>query len=122
MPVVLRTLDKRGLLHKDAPTANGKSVWENVKQGSHRVRPPRRSGRAALEPLRLKRSTKATNRAQQEILAAPYLSSGHQRARRRLRDQHSGQEASQRPSESGAEALSSFPKAQDCRFYGDQRL
>jgi dihydroxy-acid dehydratase len=31
LPVVLRTLGERGLLHKDAPTANGKAIWDNVK-------------------------------------------------------------------------------------------
>jgi dihydroxy-acid dehydratase len=31
LPVVLRTLGERGLLHKDALTANGKPIWENVK-------------------------------------------------------------------------------------------
>ena len=31
LPVVLRTLGERGLLHKDALTINGKSIWENVK-------------------------------------------------------------------------------------------
>ncbi len=30
LPVVLRTLGERGLLHKDALTANGKSIWENA--------------------------------------------------------------------------------------------
>jgi dihydroxy-acid dehydratase len=30
LPVVMRELAERGLLHKDALTANGKSVWENV--------------------------------------------------------------------------------------------
>ncbi len=30
LPVVLRTLAERGLLHKDALTANGKSIWDNV--------------------------------------------------------------------------------------------
>ena len=31
LPVVLRALGERGLLHKDAPTVNGKPIWENVK-------------------------------------------------------------------------------------------
>lgn len=31
LPVVLRTLGERGLLHKDVATANGRSLWENVK-------------------------------------------------------------------------------------------
>jgi len=31
LPVVIRELGKRGLLHKDAITANGKSIWENNK-------------------------------------------------------------------------------------------
>jgi dihydroxy-acid dehydratase len=31
LPVVLRTLGERGLLHKDAPTVNGKTLWENVR-------------------------------------------------------------------------------------------
>jgi dihydroxy-acid dehydratase len=31
LPVVLRTLGERGLLHKNALTSNGKSIWENVK-------------------------------------------------------------------------------------------
>jgi dihydroxy-acid dehydratase len=31
LPVVLRTLGERGLLHKDAVTANGKPIWDNVK-------------------------------------------------------------------------------------------
>ena len=32
LPVVLRTLGERGLLHKDAPTVNGKTLWENVRE------------------------------------------------------------------------------------------
>ena len=31
LPVVLRDLGEAGLLHKDALTVNGKSIWENVK-------------------------------------------------------------------------------------------
>jgi dihydroxy-acid dehydratase len=31
LPVVLRTLGERGLLHRDALTVNGNSIWENVK-------------------------------------------------------------------------------------------
>ena len=31
LPVVLRALGQRGLLHKDAPTVNGRTIWENVK-------------------------------------------------------------------------------------------
>ncbi|SCY81509.1 IlvD/Edd family dehydratase [Microvirga guangxiensis] len=31
LPVVLRTLGEKGLLHKDALTVNGRSLWENVK-------------------------------------------------------------------------------------------
>ena len=31
LPVVLRTLGERGLLHKDALTVNGRAIWENVK-------------------------------------------------------------------------------------------
>ena len=31
LPVVLRALGERGLLHKDAPTVNGRSLWDNVK-------------------------------------------------------------------------------------------
>ncbi len=31
LPVVLRELAERGLLHKDAITANGKTIWDNVK-------------------------------------------------------------------------------------------
>lgn len=31
LPVVLRTLGERGLLHKDAATVNGKSIWDNVR-------------------------------------------------------------------------------------------
>ncbi|KAA2213631.1 dihydroxy-acid dehydratase [Pseudoroseomonas oryzae] len=31
LPVVLRQLGEAGLLHKDAPTVNGKPVWENVR-------------------------------------------------------------------------------------------
>ena len=30
LPVVLRRLGEQGLLHKDAPTANGRTIWENV--------------------------------------------------------------------------------------------
>src|SRR4051795_460156 len=30
LPVVLRELGERGLLHKDALTVNGRSIWENV--------------------------------------------------------------------------------------------
>ena len=30
LPVVLRASGERGLLHKDAPTANGRTIWENV--------------------------------------------------------------------------------------------
>ena len=32
LPVVLRTLGERGLLHKDAATVNGHSIWENVEK------------------------------------------------------------------------------------------
>jgi L-arabonate dehydrase len=31
LPAVMRTLGEHGLLNKDAPTVNGKTVWENVK-------------------------------------------------------------------------------------------
>jgi dihydroxy-acid dehydratase len=31
LPVVLRTLGERGLLHKDALTVNGRPIWDNVK-------------------------------------------------------------------------------------------
>ena len=31
LPVVLRALGERGLLHKEAPTVNGRTIWENVK-------------------------------------------------------------------------------------------
>ncbi|MDJ0941903.1 MAG: L-arabinonate dehydratase [Kiloniellales bacterium] len=31
LPVVLRELGEHGLLHKDAVTANGKAIWDNVK-------------------------------------------------------------------------------------------
>ncbi|MBV9561224.1 MAG: dihydroxy-acid dehydratase, partial [Bradyrhizobium sp.] len=31
LPVVLRRLGEHGLLHKDAPTVNGSTIWENVK-------------------------------------------------------------------------------------------
>ncbi|TCZ64872.1 IlvD/Edd family dehydratase [Roseicella aquatilis] len=31
LPVVLRTLGEQGLLHRDAPTVNGKPIWENVR-------------------------------------------------------------------------------------------
>jgi dihydroxy-acid dehydratase len=31
LPVVLRWLGEQGLLHRDARTANGKSIWENVR-------------------------------------------------------------------------------------------
>jgi dihydroxy-acid dehydratase len=34
LPVVLRTLGERGLLHKNALTANGKPIWENVKDAA----------------------------------------------------------------------------------------
>ena len=34
LPVVLRRLGEQGLLHKDALTANGKSIWENVADAS----------------------------------------------------------------------------------------
>jgi L-arabonate dehydrase len=32
LPVVLRELGERGLLHKDALTANGRSIWDNVRE------------------------------------------------------------------------------------------
>lgn len=32
LPVVLRTLGEAGLLNRDAPTANGRTVWENVEE------------------------------------------------------------------------------------------
>ena len=31
LPVVLRDLGEQGLLHKDALTVNGRTIWENVK-------------------------------------------------------------------------------------------
>ncbi len=34
LPVVLRALGERGLLHKDALTVNGKTIWENVKDAA----------------------------------------------------------------------------------------
>ena len=34
LPVVLRELGERGLLHKDAVTANGKAIWDNVKDAT----------------------------------------------------------------------------------------
>lgn len=34
LPVVLRELGERGLLHKDAITASGKSIWDNVKDAT----------------------------------------------------------------------------------------
>ena len=38
LPVVLRTLGERGLLHKNALTANGKPIWENVKDAADDVK------------------------------------------------------------------------------------
>ena len=32
MPVVLRRLAEQGLLHRDAPTVNGRTIWENVQK------------------------------------------------------------------------------------------
>jgi dihydroxy-acid dehydratase len=32
LPVVLRALGERGLLNKDAPTVNGRTIWENVSE------------------------------------------------------------------------------------------
>src|SRR5437762_12559939 len=32
LPVVIRELGKRGLLHKEATTANGKTIWENNRE------------------------------------------------------------------------------------------
>ena len=32
LPVVLRRLGEQGLLHKDAPTVNGRTIWENVRK------------------------------------------------------------------------------------------
>ena len=32
LPVVLRELGENGLLHKDAPTVNGRTMWENVQE------------------------------------------------------------------------------------------
>ena len=32
LPVVLRRLAEQGLLHKDAPTVNGRTIWENVQK------------------------------------------------------------------------------------------
>jgi dihydroxy-acid dehydratase len=34
LPVVLRALGERGLLHRDAPTVNGRSLWDNVKDAA----------------------------------------------------------------------------------------
>ena len=34
LPVVLRELGEAGLLHKDATTANGKTIWENVEEAT----------------------------------------------------------------------------------------
>ena len=31
LPAVLREMGENGALHRDAATANGKSIWENVK-------------------------------------------------------------------------------------------
>jgi len=35
LPVVIRELGKQGLLHKDAITANGQSIWENNKEAEN---------------------------------------------------------------------------------------
>src|SRR6187431_3201410 len=35
LPVVIRELGKQGLLHKDAVTANGQSIWENNKEAEN---------------------------------------------------------------------------------------
>jgi dihydroxy-acid dehydratase len=32
LPVIIRALGKQGLLHKTAPTANGRTIWENNKR------------------------------------------------------------------------------------------
>jgi L-arabonate dehydrase len=32
LPVIIRELGKQGLLHKNAPTANGRTIWENNKR------------------------------------------------------------------------------------------
>ena len=34
LPVVLRRLGERGLLHKDALTVNGRTIWENVQEAA----------------------------------------------------------------------------------------
>ena len=54
LPVVLRELGERGLLHKDALTVNGRTIWENVRdgrvlepRGHHAVRRRRSSRRPA---------------------------------------------------------------------------
>ena len=59
LPVVLRALGERGLLHKDALTVNGRTLWENVADGARAgtarsSRPSRRrsSRRPALPILR----------------------------------------------------------------------
>jgi dihydroxyacid dehydratase/phosphogluconate dehydratase len=35
LPVVLRALGEHGLLNKDVPTVNGKTIWENVKDAKN---------------------------------------------------------------------------------------
>jgi L-arabonate dehydrase len=58
LPVVLRELGEAGVLHRDALTANGKSIWENVKNAEcwnrnviHRFAEPFKAG-AGIAVLR----------------------------------------------------------------------
>jgi dihydroxy-acid dehydratase len=35
LPAVMRVLGERGLLHRDAPTVNGKTIWENCREAEN---------------------------------------------------------------------------------------
>ena len=70
LPVVLRALGEHGLLHKDALTANGKTIWENVQDApcwnrevitpfDEPFKPRRRHRRAARQPRAERRGDQA---------------------------------------------------------------
>ena len=52
LPAVMRALGERGLLHRDALTVNGKTIWENCRE----ARQLQRRGDPAARPARSSRT------------------------------------------------------------------
>ncbi len=100
LPAVMRALGEHGLLHKDAPTVNGKTVWENVQgraelehRGHSAVRQPDRR-RAAASPC--SRGNLAPTGAVLKPSAASPAPDEASRPRRRVRNDRALQAAHRR--------------------------